>query len=180
MRPAPVKHQSLAGGEDLAGDTGEAAGGASLERIHPSIVDAQIEPFQTVRVLLQIAFDVGQILVGSLRDPEPDAPAGGTGRVGRSGRDAVVIEGVHCDIHLPNAQVLGDQGRRTAAAVGVEVEYQHRLGSGRQGRTGGYCQPVEGAEPGAVTAARVMQAAGERAGHAVFKRGESRRLTLGE
>jgi hypothetical protein len=73
LLPAPVEHQLLPSGESVCGDAREPADVASLERIHPCVVQAETELRFRPPYVLERALDCPEVFVAVPHDPKADA-----------------------------------------------------------------------------------------------------------
>src|SRR3954470_19974720 len=73
LLPAPIEHQPLASREDFSADPGQAPNGASLERVHPRVVQAQVEARPSPPHFSQAALDLAQVFVAVVDDAQTDA-----------------------------------------------------------------------------------------------------------
>src|SRR5215210_3476707 len=143
---APVEHQPLTGEQHLAGNPSQPSDDAFLERIHPGVVEAEVEVRSPMPHVLQPALDLSEIFVSVPDDSKRGAFAA-----------LIPVEGTDRDIELPDATLVGNQGGSAAAAVRVEIHDQHRCGAGGQGRTCRQPQAIESAKSGAALASCVVQ-----------------------
>src|SRR5688500_5561445 len=71
LLPAPVEHQPLPNRQGVSGDARQPADVASLERVHPCVIQAESEPRSPESNVLQSALDRTEVLVAVTDDPKP-------------------------------------------------------------------------------------------------------------